>query len=98
MGIPFYGRAWGDINPSRAHLYSGIETILKNHPDITLGRDKGIPTFKYEEKVAITVFYEDDYSLSTRMELYRSLGINAIGFWRLGQEIPSVWDILQLEQ
>jgi spore germination protein YaaH len=97
MGIPFYGRAWGKTNPSRAHLYSGIETILKDHEDITIRRDKGIPTFNYEENVAVTVYYEDDYSLSARMEMYRAMGVNAIGFWRLGQETQAVWDILRIE-
>ncbi|MDR0878439.1 MAG: glycoside hydrolase [Treponema sp.] len=98
MGIPFYGRAWGNTNPSRAHLYSGIETILNDHKDISIRRDKGIPTFTYEETIAVTVYYEDDYSLSARMEMYRNMGVTAIGFWRLGQETRAVWDILQVEQ
>jgi spore germination protein YaaH len=32
------------------------------------------------------------------MEMYKSQGVAAIGFWRLGQETPSVWRILALEK
>jgi spore germination protein YaaH len=98
MGLPFYGRAWGDTNPSKAYLYSGIETLLNEHHIAEIDRENGIPTFNYEVPVSVKVYYEDDYSLSARMELYRSQGIRAIGFWRLGQETPAVWNILRLEE
>ncbi|MDR0403460.1 MAG: glycoside hydrolase [Treponema sp.] len=97
MGIPFYGRAWGHINPSRAYLYSGIEAIINENRIDEIRRENGIPTFDYEAPVAVKVYYEDDYSLSARMELYKSLGVASIGFWRLGQETPAVWNILHLE-
>jgi spore germination protein YaaH len=96
MGLPFYGRAWGD-NPSKAYLYSSIETLKDENHISEIRRENGIPTFDYEVPVSVKVYYEDDYSLSARMELYKSLGARAIGFWRLGQETPAVWKILRLE-
>jgi spore germination protein YaaH len=98
MGIPFYGRAWGHINPSRAYLYSGIENILNEHQIADVKRENGIPTFDYEARVSVKVYYEDDYSLSARMEMYKSMGVASIGFWRIGQETPAVWNILRLEE
>jgi hypothetical protein len=97
MGIPFYGRAWGSVNPARAYLYSGIETILSENNIAEIRREDGIPTFDYEVPVAVKVYYEDDYSLSVRMEMYKALGVAAVGFWRLGQETPAVWNVLRLE-
>jgi spore germination protein YaaH len=97
MGLPFYGRAWGNTNPSRAYLFSGIERIKRENNVSGLRRVEGIPAFEYEIPVTVTVFYEDAISLSIRMELYRSLGVAAIGFWRLGQESPAVWNILELK-
>jgi spore germination protein YaaH len=97
MGIPFYGRAWGHINPSKAYLYSGIETLMNENKVNEIRRENGIPTFDYETTVSVKVYYEDDYSLSARMEMYKSMGIGSIGFWRLGQETPAVWNILELE-
>jgi spore germination protein YaaH len=98
MGLPFYGRAWGNINPSKAYLYSGIQAILKERNITGIRRENGIPAFDYEVPVTVTVYYEDDYSLSARMEIYKTLGVRAVGFWRLGQETPAVWKILQLER
>jgi spore germination protein YaaH len=98
MGIPFYGRAWGSVNPARAYLYSGIEDILNENNITEIRREDGIPTFDYEVPVAVKVYYEDGYSLSARMELYKALGVGAVGFWRLGQETPAVWNILRLEE
>jgi spore germination protein YaaH len=98
MGLPFYGRAWGNTNPSKAYLYSGIQNILEEHHITGIRREEGIPVFDYEVPVSVRVYYEDDYSLSSRMEIYRALGVRAIGFWRLGQETPAVWKILHLER
>jgi hypothetical protein len=96
MGLPFYGRAWGHINPSRAYTYSGIETLKEENEVSGVSRTGGIPHFNYEVPVSVTVYYEDDVSLSARMEMYRSLGVRAVGFWRLGQENPRIWKLLEL--
>jgi hypothetical protein len=98
MGIPFYGRAWGHINPSRAYIHSGIETLKEENEVFEVIRTGGIPHFSYEVSISVTVYYEDDFSLSARMEMYGSLGVGAVGFWRLGQESPGVWKLLELRQ
>jgi spore germination protein YaaH len=97
MGIPFYGRAWGHINPSRAYLYSGIENIIEENGVSHIRRENGIPAFDYDATVSVKVYYEDDYSLSARMEMYRSMGVQSVGFWRIGQEIPSIWNLIQVD-
>jgi spore germination protein YaaH len=96
MGLPFYGRAWGHINPSGAYTYSGIETLKEGNEVSGVSRTGSIPYFSYEVPVSVTVYYEDDVSLSARMEMYRSLGVRAVGFWRLGQENPEIWKLLEL--
>jgi len=98
MGLPFYGRAWGKPNHSQAYVYTGIERVIKENNVTNIRRDNGIPTFNYDANVSVRVFYEDEYSLSVRMEMYKAMGVSAIGFWRLGQETPAVWKILQLEK
>jgi spore germination protein YaaH len=97
MGIPFYGRAWGDFNPSRAYYYTGIERIMREQGKPEIKRENGIPTFEYEIPVSVTVYYEDDYSLSARMEMYREMGVASVGFWRLGFETTAVWKTIKLE-
>jgi spore germination protein YaaH len=97
MGIPFYGRGWGNKTTSQAYIHSTIERIQNENSVTEIRRENGIPTFDYEIPVSVKVYYEDDYSLSVRMDMYRSMGVNAVGFWRLGQETPAVWKQLKLE-
>jgi hypothetical protein len=97
MGIPFYGRAWGNINPSRAYLHSGIESVMRDNIITNVRRENGVPAFDYEASVSVKVYYEDDYSLSVRMDMYKTMGVAAVGFWRIGQESRGVWDLLRHE-
>ena len=98
MGIPFYGRAWGSPNPSQAHVYTGIERTIKENNVTEIRRESGIPVFEYKIPVSVKVYYDDEYSLSARMEMYRTMGVASIGFWRLGQETPAVWQYIKLEK
>jgi hypothetical protein len=98
MGIPFYGRSWGSVNLNRAYFHSGIERIRREQGSPEVQRENGIPMFDYEVPVSVKVYYEDVYSLSARMDMYRSMGVTRVGFWRLGQETPAVWDLLRLER
>lgn len=98
MGIPFYGRAWGNVNPSQAYIYSTIERIINENNIKEIRREEGIPTFDYNVPVSVKVYYEDAYSISTRMEIYRTMGVGSIGFWRLGQETAAVWKQIKLEK
>jgi spore germination protein YaaH len=98
MGIPFYGRAWGNTSTSRALVNATTERIKKEHGVQNVQRVNGIPTFTYDVLVKVTVFYEDEYSIATRVDMYRKQGVTSIGFWRLGQEAMAVWSALNLER
>jgi spore germination protein YaaH len=99
MGLPFYGRSWGNWNPNQAYIYPTVRRIREERKVGTVRRVRGgIPTFTYQAPVIATVYYEDDYSLSARMEMYRALGVRAIGFWRVGQESPTVWKRMKLSE
>jgi spore germination protein YaaH len=96
MGVPFYGRSWGDRSTSRGLIYPTTDKIIRENDIQNVKRVNGIPTFSYEVTVNVTVYYEDNYSLSTRMDMYQNQGVKAIGFWRLGQEPIGVWNLLRL--
>jgi spore germination protein YaaH len=96
MGLPFYGRAWGDVNPSMAYVHSGIERIKKENSISDVRRENGVPTFTYKTTVKVTAYYEDVYSLNLRSGMYRDAGVTSIGFWALGQEDTSIWNFLKL--
>jgi spore germination protein YaaH len=96
MGLPFYGRAWGNVTTSQAYIYPTIERIRREHQIAEVRRENGIPTFKYEVPVSVSVYYEDDYSLATRLQMYQSQGVQSVGFWRVGQETPVIWKLLAI--
>jgi spore germination protein len=98
MGIPFYGRAWEEKNHHVALLYSSTEKLIETYKVKEIRRENGIPTFDYVANLNVKVYYDDEHSISTRMEMYKSMKIKAIGFWRIGQETPKVWEIIQLEK
>jgi hypothetical protein len=97
MGLPFYGRTWGDVNGNRAFFYSGIQRIMRENGVSETRRENGIPTFTYETTMRVTGYYEDAYSLSTRLQLYRNMGLKSVGFWSVGQETPAIWKLLELK-
>jgi spore germination protein YaaH len=96
MGIPFYGRAWIDPSPAGAKIFTTTEKIILENRITEIRRENGIPVVNYSVPVQVTLYYEDDYSLSTRMEMYSDMGVRAAGFWRIGQESPTVWKHLSV--
>lgn len=98
MGLPFYGRSWGSMNPNRALISSTVEGIIRDQKVTDIQRDNGIPYFKYTMPVSITLYYEDIYSLSSRLDMYKKMGVNQVGFWRLGYEARSFWSVIGLEK
>ncbi|MCL2800871.1 MAG: glycosyl hydrolase family 18 protein [Treponema sp.] len=96
MGIPFYGRAWANQNHHRALIFSTTERLINTY-NATVRRENGTPTFDYNVTIGVKVYYEDEYSISARMVMYKSMGINSIGFWRIGQETPRVWGLIRIE-
>ena len=97
MGIPLYGRAWASQNHHRALIHTTTEHLKDTHKVTDVKRDNGTPFFDYNANISVKVYYEDEYSISARFVMYKSMNINKIGFWRLGQETLRVWDILRLE-
>jgi len=97
MGLPFYGRAWAKPNHAQAYIYTTIERVIKENNVKDIRRENGIPAFDYNATISVKVYYEDEFSLSARMEMYRNMGVTAIGFWRLGQETQAVWPLVKLE-
>jgi spore germination protein YaaH len=98
MGIPFYGRAWVSQNHHRALVYSTTERLINTYSVKDIKRENGIPTFDYNANISVKVYYEDEYSVSAHMEMYKAMNIDAVGFWRIGQETPGVWGIMQIEK
>ncbi|MDR1325855.1 MAG: glycoside hydrolase [Treponema sp.] len=97
MGLPFYGRTWGDITTNSAYIHSSIERIKAEQGITAVQWDHDIPHFSYQTTVTINAYYEDERSIARRLDMYHSMGVRAVGFWRVGQESPLVWNQMKLE-
>jgi spore germination protein len=91
MGIPLYGRSWGDVRLNRAWIYPSVNELIKKHHVRNIYREKGVPFFRYTENVNVICWFDDAYSIIARSRMYESLGIKNISFWRIGQEDPDIW-------
>ncbi|MDR1785519.1 MAG: glycoside hydrolase [Spirochaetaceae bacterium] len=92
MGVPFYGRIWGSENTFRAFFHSRMERVKKENGVKRINRIDSIPHFSYTVPITVTAYYEDALSITERLAMYSAMGIDHVGFWRLGQEDPSVWE------
>jgi len=97
MGLPFYGRAWGDKRPNRAYKFSDIEGLVSEKRVEAVMREQGIPWFRYEETVVVDVYFDDAASIRRRLGLYLDAGVRSVAFWRLGQEDPDAWARMRLK-
>lgn len=95
MGMPFYSRAWSNINPAKAYKYSGLKKLTADKNITQIEFKDGAPFFTYQETVNVTVFFEDSATAVLRFQIYSSMNIKNIAFWRLGQEDPAVWQALK---
>ncbi|HEY1405004.1 MAG TPA: glycosyl hydrolase family 18 protein, partial [Spirochaetota bacterium] len=95
MGVPFYGRAWQDETFARALKYWMIEDLAKKEGLEPLRSD--YPSFTYDEKVKVTVFFENKSSLIEKLSMYHEMGIRSVGFWRIGQNPKDIWQYLSVE-
>jgi len=98
MGLPFYGRAWSDKNPAGAYKFASAQKKLSEKSETLMRNDEGIPYFSFSETLTMTLFFEDSQSLYKRSKIYRNFNIDKIGFWRLGQEDPEIWQQLIIKK
>ncbi len=96
MGIPFYGRAWSEINPSRAYRYPTVQKLMQDKGVASINIIDGSNYFEYTETVKVYVYYEDYRSVHRRADMYAGMGIHQISFWRVGQEDTEIWKHLSL--
>ena len=97
MGIPFYGRTWANKTTSGAWYYSGAQRVMNENDVDEYSYEKGIPHFSYTTEVTVQGYINDAYSVYLLAQNYEKDGITKIGYWRIGQEDPEVWDYLKVK-
>jgi len=96
MGVPFYGRSWQNKKNDRALKFRTTEQIMAGAGIQAGSIDGGTPTFRYDDQVTVTVYYENTSSITGKVALYQRMGVTRVGFWRLGQEPGVFWDYMSV--
>ena len=99
LGMPMYGIDWpnggGAANPGTALEFSNVmaeSAVFGILPEWEPAAAD--PHFSYVDGAGVhhSVWYTDQQSIGTRVELARRLGLG-VGLWHLGSEDQSVWSL-----
>jgi len=97
MGLPLYGRMWQTDNLARALKYPDTLKLWEERGRPTVARTKDqTPHFAFSTKVNLSVYWEDQRSLGSKLSLYQGGRIQGVGFWRVGQGPASLWNELKI--
>ena len=98
MGLPFYGRTWASETTAGAWYFSGANRIMTEHGVENVEYDKEIPTFKYTAQVEVTGYFNDISSVLAIARAYQAVGIQKMGWWRIGMEDPEFWQWVNIKK
>jgi len=97
VGLPFYGRVWQREAVARALKYPEARD-LASHTAAQVRHDPAEShSFTFRTEVTAECWFEDAGSLRAKLESARAAGFQSVGFWRLGQEDPRIWEIIERE-
>jgi spore germination protein len=96
LGVPFYGYDWvgeqgGDVT------WDDAQELIDRY-DSSLERDSASNEvyFTYQKDSELhEVWFNDSASLAARLDLVREYGVAGIGIWRIGQEDPATWQVIE---
>ncbi|RLF20462.1 MAG: hypothetical protein DRZ82_02155 [Thermoprotei archaeon] len=96
-GIPFYGYDWIIGGRGKGVTYDGAINIAKKYgATIVFSEEEGEAYFKYSKNgEQHEVWFNTAESTRLRLSVAISMGIKKIAAWRIGQEDPKTWDLIE---
>lgn len=104
LGVPFYGRMWGKVNPEENGLFQqgefkmglpfhqiyalGMNSKFKRHWD-----EKAQAPYLYSAQDSTWITYEDPESISKKAQYIRQKGLKGAMFWELSED--NTWLLIQ---
>lgn len=99
LGVPVYGYDWpADAAWADAVTFQqAMDTLQRarwSDPTVALRwhAEHGAPYFLYGGR---TVWFENEHSAAHKLLLAAEYNLAGVAFWRLGQEDPRVWDLVE---
>ncbi|MCD6369410.1 MAG: hypothetical protein J7L38_06410 [Thermoproteales archaeon] len=96
-GLPFYGYDWPVGQRAKGLKYSqAIELAKQYGAKVVFDEENGEATFKYLVMgLRHEVWFNIAKSTELRIRIALEYGINKIAAWRIGQEDPLTWNIIE---
>lgn len=107
LGVPFYGRAWGEVKDENNGLFqpgkpvrinTGFRSISGKHlkdPEFTRFWDeKALAPYLWNGKKHIFISYEDSESLALKCRFVKKEGIRGVMFWAYGADGGELLEVI----
>ena len=92
MGLPLYGREWSKRS-SRSVRYNETRALASRKRTQVYNSRNPFLIYKIA-KARRVVYYDNEFSLTEKLKLYRKKEIRNVSFWRIGQGPHEVWSRL----
>jgi len=100
LGIPFYGRWWVGNSQGRGIYYPELQKVIAkyNLRKKWDGKAKS-PYFRFKDENGVenVIYFEDEKSLSEKIELVKKYNLAGIAIWRLDGEPDEFWKIIEIK-
>jgi spore germination protein len=96
LGLAFYHRDWGEAAATTGSYAQAFSMLRGSGGELHWDADARAPWFSIVRQGAVhTVWMEDSRSIAEKVELARQHGLAGVAAWRLGQEDPAVWPVIE---
>lgn len=93
LGIPNYGYDWPQAGTANALTYEQtMQLAAREGASLKWHNQYKVPYFTYGS--GRQVWFENRYSIKYKLELVKQYNLNGIALWRLGQEDPGIWNVI----
>ena len=95
LGIAGYGYDWSNSG-NKVVTFNGVENVIAKNIVQPLWDDVSkSPYYKYTTNgVQHTVWYENEQSISIKLDLIKKYNLGGIGIWKLGYENDNFWSVV----
>ncbi len=95
MGLPLYGREWGNQGYSRSLKWKQVNELMeRDDAVIEYSLEEGFKVM-FNENMTSTLYFDDIKATRQKLTMYSDY-TTGVGFWRLGMENEGLWNIIRV--
>lgn len=98
LGVPFYGRWWKGNEQGRGIYYPELVRVIEKYNlKKKWDRKSESPYFKFKDENGVenVIYFEDEKSLSKKIDLVLKYNLAGIAIWRLDGEPAEFWKVIE---